>query len=196
MKHPFHFVALALGLGAHCAVMAQLAPTAGGVQRPLEAPGGFAEDAVAQAGAPVPVVLANQDASQAVTVSWNGSTHTLTNGVRTGPWTLMEVIGEGEERIAVFEDLRRENGRMVFVRSSIVVADLSKSLEPTFPLEPSKLYRGHTLNEVFDSATDLLGQEILVKPGDPEYEEVAACFPPLRRGSMTYTFVGVRENSD
>jgi hypothetical protein len=108
----------------------------------------------------------------------------------------MELVGEGEDRMAVFEDLRRENGRMVFVRPSGLVVDFSKSLEATFPLEPAKLYRGHTLNEVFDSATDLLGQEILAKPGDPEYDEVAACFPPLRRGSMTHTFVGVRENSD
>ena len=83
MKHPFHFVALVLWLTAHCAVIAQLAPTAGAVQRPLEAPVGFAEDAVAEPGAPVPVVLANQDTGDAVTVSWDGSTHTLTNGGRT-----------------------------------------------------------------------------------------------------------------
>ena len=198
MKHLFHLplAALAFGLGTHSAVMAQLAQAAGGGQRPVQAPVEFGEEAAAEPGAPVPVVVANQDTAHTVTVSWNGSTDTLTNGGRTGPWTLMEVIGAGAERIAVFEDLRRENGRMIFVRPGSVVADLSKSLEPTFPLEPAKLYRGHTLNEVFDSATDLLGQEILAKPGDPEYEEVAACFPPLRRGSMTHTFVGVRENSD
>jgi hypothetical protein len=192
MKRPLHFflVALAIGLALHVTVLGQFV---------MAAAEGFEENQSSQHALPIPIVLPNHDAvskSQEVTVSWDGSTQTLTNGARLGPWTLMEVMGEGEERVAVFEDLQREEGRMVFVRASGVVADLPKSLEATFPVEPAKLYRGHTLEEVFDSTTDLLGQEILARPGDPQYEDVAVCFPPLRRGSMTHTFVGVRENSD
>ena len=151
------------------------------------------------AAPPSLVALARRDgasANRAVTVAWNGATQSLTNGGRIGPWTLMEAFEAGGGPIAVFEDLRREDGRMVFVRPGGLMADLAKSLEATFALEPAKLYRGHTLKEVFESETDLLGREILAQPGDPDYAEVAACFPPIRRGSMTHTFVGTRENSD
>jgi len=131
-----------------------------------------------------------------VTTFWNNSTNTLTIGRQVGRWTLMGVVRAEDGPIAIFEDLGREAGRMVFVRPAEVVAELPKTSEPTYAVDPSKLYRGHTLDEVFESATDLLGQEILNRPGDPGYSEVAACFPPLRRASMTHTFVGTRENAD
>ena len=144
----------------------------------------------------VQAIHANATKDYTVTASLNGSIQSVTNGGTIGPWTLMSVFEASDGPVAVFEDVSKEGGGIQFVRSRAVVADLPKSLEATFALEPSKLYRGHTLDEVFSSATDLLGQEILAKEGDPEYDEVAACFPPLRRGSMTHTFVGVRDNSD
>src|SRR5690242_17134971 len=138
MKLPFslRLVGLAFASTAYFAVLAQQASAAQGAQAHQEAKDGFEEGPAGEPGAAVPMVLANHDASHAVTVSWNGSTLILTNGGRTGPWTLIDVFGEGEERIGVFEDLRLENGRIVFVRQNSVVADLSKSLEPIFPLEP------------------------------------------------------------
>ena len=69
--------------------------------------------------------------------------------------------------------------------------DLPKSSEPTWA-DPKTLYRGHRLEEVFNSERDLLGEEILAKPGDPDYAEVAACVPPISK-MYTYSFVGTHE---
>jgi hypothetical protein len=144
----------------------------------------------------LPPVVVAVTAGGKVEVSLDGQRSTLNEGGRIGSWTLMGVTEAADGKFAIFEDLRKEGGRMVFADKSGVVAELPKSLEPTFPLEPSKLCYGHTLKEVFDSPADLLGEETLAKAGDPQYEDVAACFPPLLRGTETFTFVGTQENSD
>jgi hypothetical protein len=97
-------------------------------------------------------------------------------------------------QFAILENFTRQRGHVLVVDNAGVQIDLPKSLEPTFA-DPSILYRGHTLQEVMDSRTDLLGDEILSKPGDPEYDEVAACFPPITK-MRTYTFVGTHESID
>jgi hypothetical protein len=84
---------------------------------------------------------------------------------------------------------------MLFVDAQGIQIDLPKTLEPTFA-EPSTLYRGHTLDDVMASARDLLGNEILSQPGDPEYDEVARCFPPIRNARNAYTFVGTHDTID
>jgi hypothetical protein len=94
-------------------------------------------------------------------------------------------------RLAVFEDFSQTNGHLLFVDTKGVKLDLPKSGEPT-RADPKSLYRGHSLEEVFRSERDLLGEEILAKPGDPDYAEVAACFPPISK-TYTYTFVGTRD---
>ena len=130
-----------------------------------------------------------------VEVSLEGERATLRKGQRVGIWTLMAVITAGEhQRFAVFEDFTDKKGHIVFVDTKGVQVDLPKSLEPTFA-DPASLYRGHTLQEVMNSDRDLLGEEILSQPGDPDYDEVAACFPPISQ-MRTYTFVGTRENLD
>jgi hypothetical protein len=45
------------------------------------------------------------------------------------------------------------------------------------------------------SPTDLLGEEILAKSGDPDYDEIAAAFPPIRKIS-SYSFLGTPTNFD
>ena len=72
--------------------------------------------------------------------------------------------------------------------------DLPKSAEPT-SADPKTLYLGHTLEDLKDSPADLLGDQILSKPGDPDYTEVAALFPPIRK-MPTYSFVGTDETMD
>jgi hypothetical protein len=91
----------------------------------------------------------------------------------------------------VFEDFSQTNGRLLFVDTKGVKLDLPKSGEPT-RADPKSLYRGHSLEDVFRNERDLLGEEILAKPGDPDYVEVAACFPPISK-MYTYTFVGTHE---
>jgi hypothetical protein len=126
-------------------------------------------------------------------VSLEGERATLRKGQRVGIWTLMAVITAGEhQRFAVFEDFTDKRGHIVFVDNKGVQVDLPKSLEPTFA-DPASLYRGHTLQEVMNSDRDLLGEEILAALGDPTYDDVAVCFPPISK-MHTYTFVGTHES--
>jgi hypothetical protein len=122
---------------------------------------------------------------------------TLHRGDHVGDWTLMEVINgpAGNTPLyAVLEDFAHHDGHMVFVDAQGVEIDLPKSSEPT-SADRSTLYGGHTPDEVYDSAPDLLGNQILAKPGDPDYEEVARVFPPIRK-IKTYSFVGTPTTID
>ncbi len=135
--------------------------------------------------------------SGVVEVLWADQHATVTEGKAVGPWTLMAILRPaqaGKPPSVVFENFKDQLGHMLLVDVRGVVVDLPKSLEPTFA-DPSQLYRGHTLKEVMDSDHDLLGGEILAKPGDPDYDEVAACFPPIMK-MRTYTFVGTHETID
>ena len=121
----------------------------------------------------------------------------LNTGEHSGDWTLVEVIQGATGKTpsyAVFEDFAHRDGHVLFVDQRGVQIDLPKSSEPT-SADPSTLYRGHTLGQIMDSPSDLLGGEILAKPGDPDYEEVAAVFPPIRK-IKTYSFVGTQETPD
>ncbi len=129
----------------------------------------------------------------AVVVVWKGKESTLDRGQAVGPWHLMAVVQGSSQPLAVFEDFSQLNGRLIFVDRQGVKVDLPKSFEPTWA-DTNHLYRGHTLEEVLKSERDLLGEEILAKPGDPEYSEVAACFPPLSK-MYTYSFVGTHDCS-
>ncbi len=118
-------------------------------------------------------------------------------GDHVGDWTLMEVINApagNTPPYAVLEDFAHHDGHMVFVNAQGVQIDLPKSSEPT-SADRSTLYGGHTPDEVYDSAPDLLGNQILAKPGDPDYEEVARVFPPIRK-IKTYSFVGTPTTVD
>ena len=122
---------------------------------------------------------------------------TLHVGERVGQWTLVEVINDPASRTppyAVLEDFAHQDGHLVFVDSQGVQIDLPKSSEPT-SADPSTLYGGHTPDEINNSAPDLLGNQILAKPGDPDYEEVARVFPPIQK-IKTYSFVGTPDTVD
>lgn len=118
-------------------------------------------------------------------------------GERIGDWTLQQVLYDGIGKTtssAVFEDLAHKDGHIVFLNLHGVQIDLPKSSEPT-SAEAGSLYLGHSLDEIKNSASDLLGNEVLAKPGDPEYEEVARVFPPIRK-IKTYSFVGTPQTQD
>lgn len=118
-------------------------------------------------------------------------------GERLGDWTLQQVLYDRAGKTvsyAVFEDFAHRDGHIKFVTLHGVQIDLPKSSEPT-SAEPGSLYLGHTLDEIRNSTSDLLGNEVLAKEGDPEYEEVARVFPPLRK-IKTYSFVGTPMTQD
>jgi hypothetical protein len=128
----------------------------------------------------------------AVVASKGGQRTELQVGQQVGDWTLMALVPDGpNHKLAVLEDFTQRKGRLLFVDDKGLQLNLPKSLEPTFA-EAGSLYRGHRLEEVFNSDHDLLGDELLAKPGDPEYSEVAACFPPISKMHV-YTFVGTHE---
>lgn len=118
-----------------------------------------------------------------------GQRVTVQTGQTLGPWTLMAVTREGGcGEVAVWEDFTDWRGPMLIVDAAGVRSVFPKSLEPTFA-DPPKLYRGHSLAEVLGSDRDLLGEELLARPGDPDFATVAACLPPIAKMHV-YSFVG------
>jgi len=129
-------------------------------------------------------------------ISLDGRSSVLHINERLGNWTLMQLIPGAPDHpaTAILEDFSTHTGHLLVVDQRGVQLDLPKSAEPTSN-DPAKLYLGHTLKEVVDSSTDLLANEILSRNGDPDYDEVAAVFPPIRR-MPTYSFVGTNATMD
>lgn len=126
-----------------------------------------------------------------------GKTITLRKGDHAGPWTLLEIINPADSkssRLAVLEDFSRLDGQVLFVGAAGIQLDLPKTLEPTFP-DPAKLYGGHTLDQILDSPHDLLAEEMLASPNDPDPSKIFQCFPPIQK-MKTITFVGTHDNID
>ena len=135
--------------------------------------------------------------ANSVEIGSGGHTTVLHKGERLGPWTLLDIVNATAlhgSPYAILEDFEHQDGHLAFVDTKGITLDLSKSIEST-TADPRSLYLGHTLDEVRNSAKDLLADEILATPGDPDYMEVAGCFPPIRK-MKTYTFVGTHETID
>jgi hypothetical protein len=117
-------------------------------------------------------------------------------GEARGGWVLMATVhGRRGGDVAVFEEFGTKTGTVAAVGLDGTARVLAKSLEPT-DAAPGSLYRGHDVRTVLSSDADLLGEEILAEPGDPDYADVAACFPPIAKPAnssisamATYTFV-------
>jgi hypothetical protein len=126
-------------------------------------------------------------------------THTsLTHvGARFGRWTLMAIAGDraSAAAFAVIEDFSSRTGHLRVIDQRGTRLDLAKSLEPTWTTDPSKLYFGHSLKEVIGSPSDLLGDTVLARPGDPDYHSLAPVLPPVRKMD-TYTFLGTPQTVD
>lgn len=132
-----------------------------------------------------------------VVLRLDGKTASLEVGEHLGNWTLMQVVrdvGGRGVRCAVLEDFAEQNGRLIFADRRGVRLALPKTSEAT-SADSRGLYFGHTMTEILNSPTDLLGAEVLRKPGDPEYADIAAALPPIRNMS-TYTFLGNHGNFD
>jgi hypothetical protein len=127
-----------------------------------------------------------------VLAAWRGKETTLETGQALDQWVLMAVVQpKSLHRLAVFEDFSQTNGHILFLDESGVKVDLPKSSEPTWA-DPTTLYRGHRLEDVFGSERDMLGGEILAQQGDPNYADIAACVPPISK-MYTYSFVGTHD---
>jgi hypothetical protein len=104
------------------------------------------------------------------------------------------VDGVGGEPVTIVEDFRSMTGRMALQGAGGDIRTLSKTAEAT-SAEPATLYRGHALADVLASEADLLGREILARPGDPVYDEIARCLAPI--GLMaTWSFLGTATSPD
>ena len=141
------------------------------------------------AGSPPPRVTAIRG-DEVESVSPEGGRVTLKPGQSLGPWTLMAVTRDaGRREVAVWEDFTDWRGSLRVVDAAGGCVVFPKSLEPTFAEDPATLYRGRPLTEVLGSDRDVLGDELLARPGDPDFARVAACLPPLAKMHV-YSFVG------
>lgn len=121
-----------------------------------------------------------------------GKRATVRRGERFGVWTLVELIPGA----AVLEDFTRIDGRLLVVGTAGVLHDFGKTAEST-AIDYAKGFLGHSVDEVMASPTDLLGAAILAKPGDPNYDEIATVFPPIRKVWLeAYNFLGTPETTD
>jgi hypothetical protein len=119
---------------------------------------------------------------------------------RAGDWTLMAVVTGDTGPMAVFEEVHRARGRIVFVDERGLRLELRKSLEPT-SAAGRPWYRGHAKEEVLPGQPDVLRYELLDGGQDPDPGEVRACFPPVRHAHFEgvdrpHTFIGTPESAD
>ena len=117
-------------------------------------------------------------------------------GARFNNWTLMAVANElsSSDHFAVLEDFTTQTGHLAIVDTHGTRFDLPKTAEPTWA-DPVRLYNGHKLEEVINSPSDLLGDEVLSHPGDPDYDTIAPLIPPIQKIN-TYSFVGTPNTAD
>jgi hypothetical protein len=116
---------------------------------------------------------------------------TILKHQRSGAWSLMAVVRSARGDLAAFENFEDRKGSIVYAGARGDILTLAKSLEPT-SVPPGSVYGGRTLDELAKSGRDVLGEELLAAEGDPTFEAVAACLPPLRIPS----FVGTRHSVD
>jgi hypothetical protein len=151
--------------------------------------------AVASSADEAPKLRAGSFASDSVELRTDQATTKVRRGERFGAWTVMEVV-LGERPFVVLEDFTSKRGHLLLVDASGVRMNLPKSLEAS-TVDPKTLYRGHTQREVESSDRDLLANEILSKPGDPTYDEIAAVFAPLQKiRNGAFNFVGTPDTSE
>ncbi len=128
----------------------------------------------------------------------DGQPVALQRGGRSGAWTLVETLpgGGSTPALAVLEDFTRIDGPIAFVDAQGLRFALPKTAEPTWA-DPATLFLGHTAAEVMQSAHDLLGEQLLAKPGDPSYDEVAGAFAPIHQlSATTWNFIGTPDSPD
>ncbi len=96
-------------------------------------------------------------------------------------WTLMDVIvGDNQESIAIFENHEDDRGSIVYMNEKKVLGVLTKSLESTKTAKEFS-HCEQTFKEIQANAQDFLAEQILAEKGDPCYERVANCLPPIGR---------------
>jgi len=116
-------------------------------------------------------------------------------------WTLMAIVKmEEHDLVAIFEDFSCPRGSLVYINDSGLVLKLNKSLEET-RVDETECYLGYSKEKVLRSERDILREKILGENGDPDYEVVASCFPPITRSKYgaqegMHTFVGSRNSID
>ena len=115
---------------------------------------------------------------------------TIHIGEAVGDWTLVETAAY----FAILEDFAHREGDMVFADADGLWHVFPKTAEFS---GAKGSFLGHTREDVYASPTDLLGNQILSRPGDPNYDEIATAFPPIRNIWLeTYNWIGTPETQD
>ena len=87
-------------------------------------------------------------------------------------WTVMEIVPGAEPFVGARGFPAAATATCCSSTPTAWCYDFGKSLEPTFA-GSGPLWLGHTREEVIASARDLLADEILARPGDPDYAQIA-----------------------
>jgi hypothetical protein len=120
---------------------------------------------------------------------------TLGRGEAYEGWTLVELVGDLDPMVAL-ENFAELDGKILLVGLDGIQASFGKTAESTAQDIP-RPYFGHDWAEVTESPTDLLGRDVLGRPGDPDYARVASAFPPIRQlWGDTYSFLGTPQTMD
>lgn len=129
-------------------------------------------------------------------------------GQRVNDWVLMAVIAPDDGPIAVFEQVSRQEGALVFVDVVGVVRTSGKSLEPTSEGQAglafntvATWYRGHAKSDALPDHRDVMREELLAGGQDPGLDEVMGCYPPARHAFFEghlrpHSFVGTAISDD
>src|SRR4051812_46031645 len=91
-----------------------------------------------------------------------------------GSWTVMQTGSGNDPCVKVTERFHVLAGEIrCEPRAGGLGFTLPKAYESTYA-DPSTLRLGHSIEEIRSSPRDLLGDEILQRPGDPDYATVAS----------------------
>ena len=127
-------------------------------------------------------------------VEVEGLTHRLRPCERTGRWTLMATLEIEGEPVAVFEDFGADGGRILYVSTAGIRLELERTLVST-RVDEQTCYGGLGKEAVLRGERDLLFEQLLAEPGDPDPAVIAGLIPPIRRArqgsvELPHTFVG------
>jgi len=131
--------------------------------------------------------VAELRAKEAVLEWPDKSAKALSVGDRYRELELVAVIPQPAPMAVLEQDFPRW-GILAYVGTNGTVATLRKAIGSLDKLPSAKAFPPEYFDRILKAREDMLGQQVLARGDDPDYEAVAALLPPLQ----TYTFLGTK----
>eukprot|EP00039_Didymoeca_costata_P002904 m.63678 g.63678 ORF g.63678 m.63678 type:complete len:1036 (+) comp11594_c0_seq2:140-3247(+) len=108
------------------------------------------------------------------------------------------------EELKVYEDISEPGNPIIYIGNTQHFEVTKNKGERNVPTNMSKLWGGHSQDDVINAQEDILGNEILAKNRDPRYNDTVDLLPPVLAGSLrcgdyslnAQTFIGSRIAAD